>query len=143
MTQGAPRNTRKPAAAKAKPNPLVQPNGDEELDLDDWLATRGLAGKRRMKIGGRRFEFHRSATPAELTSHNTARSNGDIVGAIAALLADPGELDEFKAAFERQRQPLTPDAVTDFTVSMLNFVVYGDIDPTGSAQEKAGESSAS
>jgi hypothetical protein len=146
MTQGAPRKTttRKPAASAApKNNPLVKSNGDEELDLDGWLATRGLAGKRRMRVGGEAFEFQRSATPAELTAHNAARAKGDVIGALAALLVDPGHEEAFRAAFDRQRQPLTPDAISDFTVSMLNFVVYGDVDPTGSAQEKAGEFSAS
>ncbi|HEY3557402.1 MAG TPA: hypothetical protein VGL05_08060 [Kribbella sp.] len=144
MTQGAPRKTtRRTAATAPKTNPLVKPNGDEELDLDGWLAQRGLAGKRRMRVGGEAFEFQRSATPAELTAHNEARSKGDVIGALAALLVDPDQAEAFRAAFDRQRQPMTPDMISDFTASMLNFVVYGDTDPTGSAQEKAGESSAS
>jgi len=147
MTQGAPRKTttsRRPAAKTTpKQNPLVQPNGDEELDLDGWLAQRGLTGKRRMRVGGTAFEFHRSATPAELAAHNDARAKGDVIGALAALLVDPDQADALRESFASQRQPIEGDMTDAFMVAMLNFVVAGDTDPLGKAAEKAGESKAS
>ncbi|WP_116206224.1 hypothetical protein [Amycolatopsis circi] len=145
MTQGAPRTTRKTAPKpKARPNPLVRESAsDQELDLDQWLGTRGLVGKRVMKVAGEPFEFVRAATGAQLTAHNEARGKGDVITAMAALLVDPDRADALTEAFDRQRQPITPDGISDYLAAMLNFVVFGTTDPLGSEEEKAGESGAS
>jgi hypothetical protein len=121
MTQGAPTSKRT----------TKQP--DTELDLDAWLAKRGLAGEKTMKVGGKTFRFVKTAPAEQITAFATARDKGDLFGAMAALLVDPGEKTELEQAFAIQKQPLEAKAEQEFLIAILNFLVAGD----------AGESSAS
>ncbi|UKD55157.1 hypothetical protein L3Q65_46145 [Amycolatopsis sp. FU40] len=143
MTQGAPRTTRK-TASKA----------DQSFDLNNWLSARGLVGTRTLTVDGVEFEIDRAATPEQVTAHSEARAKGDVLGAIAALLADEGREDDFREAFNRQRQPLTGDDESAYLTAILDFVLTGDPEYTpklrakqaeegADAEDAAGESSAS
>ncbi|WP_409186494.1 hypothetical protein F9C11_20585 [Amycolatopsis sp. VS8301801F10] len=162
MTQGAPRKTtttRKTTGrtTKPKPNPLVRESAaDQELDLNDWLAKRGLIGTRRLRLDGEPFDIVRSATGEQLAAYTEAREQGDILGAIAALLVDPDQDEAFRDAFRRQRSPLTGEEENAFVLAMLDFALSGDPEYTpkhraaeaaagsaGPAEDAVGESSAS
>jgi hypothetical protein len=124
MTQGGQRVTRKKEAPE---NPAT------ELDLDGWLAQRGLVGDRRMKVGGKWFRFVQAATSEQLAAFGAARERGDLLGVMQALLVDPSELDELREALKTQRQPIHAEQEQQYLVAIVNFLVAGD----------AGESSAS
>ncbi len=109
------------------------PNPDLELDLDAWLAKRGLIGEKRMKVGGKWFRFVGSGTSEQIAKYNSARQGLDLRGMLAALLVDPTEADELAAAFALQRQPLESEAEQQWLKSIINFLIAGDL----------GESSAS
>lgn len=125
MPQGAPASKRTNRTDAEPP--------DLDLDLDAWLAKRGLDREKRMKVGGKWFRFLRAATAAQITAFGTAREKGDLFDAMAVLLVDPGELDELKAAFDVQRQPIDSEGEKEYLVAIINFLVAGDV----------GESSAS
>lgn len=123
MTQGA-RNTRKPKAEAIDAT---------ELSLSQWLAQRGLAGERRMEVGGKWFRFVRAATPAQLAAYHEAYDKGALVDAMAAFLVDPAERDELDKALESQPQPIDAKQSGEFLKAIVDFLVAGDV----------GESSAS
>lgn len=125
MTQGA-RTTKDP-----KPEPVA--DQDIELDLDAWLAKRGLAGEKRMKVGGKWFRFVRSATSDQIVKHSAAREAGDLQGMLGALLVDPSEIEDLTAAFAQQKQPLEAQREQEWLRDIINFLITGDL----------GESSAS
>ena len=130
MTQGA-RRTVKPKPAPIEPEAIVERS--DELSLSAWLVKRGLAGERRMEVDGKWFRFRKTATSAKITEFNEARSKGDLYGVMATLLVDPTEIDELKAAFEAQPQPILAADESAFLSDIVNFLLAGDM----------GESSAS
>lgn len=122
-TQGTQRNPRK----------STQETPSDDLSLSDWMAKRGLVGEKRMEVGGSWFRFTKGATSVQLATFAEARGKGDLFAAMAALLVDPGEEEELKAAFERQQQPIDAGQEVEYLNAIINFLVAGD----------AGESSAS
>lgn len=129
-TQGA-RSTRKPKPpASVELAPVTQ---SDDLSLTDWLAKRGLSGERRMEVAGKWFRFRKTATSAKITEFSEARGKGDLYGVMASLLVDPDEIEELKAAFDEQPQPILADDETAFLTNIINFLLAGDV----------GESSAS
>lgn len=125
MTQQGTRSAKTPRNAPV--------NGDIELDLDAWLAKRGLAGEKKMKVGGKWFRFIGSATAEQLAKFNAAREALNLQNMLSALLVDPAEIDELTAAFLVQRQPLEADLEQEWLKDIINFLIAGDV----------GESSAS
>lgn len=120
--QGARKTSRKPAQ-----------NTSAEFSLNDWLAKRGLAGTRRMEIGGRWFEFVTTATPAQLAVFNEAYGKGDLEEMLSVLLVNPDDRDAIPEALEAQKQPLGAKKTNELLTTIVNFLVDGDV----------GESSAS
>jgi hypothetical protein len=143
MTQGAPKNTR------TTPKKTVEPTPDDQtFDLDDYLAKRGFAGRRLMRVGGVWFEFDKAATSNQLIAYHKTRAEVGHVEALACLLSNPDRAEELGVAFERQRQPIPAEAQQEYLVSIVNYVLSGD--PELAAKNKAeqekdeqGESSAS
>lgn len=145
MTQGAPRNTTRTAAAKKAAEQRLSLDGDviestqdgPEFDLDTWLAKRGLLTERRLKVAGKSFRFTASATGNQIVEYNTAIKEGSLGDALGVLLVDPSEKDELVEAFKQQRQPLTGQLEREYFSQILNYVI------SGSLSGDAGESSAS
>lgn len=119
MTQGAP--TEWPTTSTA------------EFSASAFLAQRGLAGSRRMEFGGEWFEFLAAAPSVKIGAFAEARNQGDLLGAMRALLVDEADADRLAEAFQRQPQPIEKEALNAYVVAIVNFLVAGD----------AGESSAS
>lgn len=105
----------------------------DELSLNDWLTKRGLAGEKRMEVGGKWFRFTKTATPGQLAAYHEGSKSGELLDMMAAFLVDPSEREELSTALEIQRQPIEAKQSGEFAAAILNFLVAGDV----------GESSAS
>lgn len=127
MTQGAPRKTRTTSTAAAK-------TSADDLDLDAWMAKRGLVGDRRVKVGGKWFRFSKSGSGATLAEYAATQANGTVLELLILLLVDPSEKDELAQAFQEQQQPFTQDESS----AMFNAVIEHIV-----ASSNVGESSAS
>jgi hypothetical protein len=144
MTQGAPKNTRTTAAKK-----VVEPEpGDEQFDLDEWLAKRGLTGRRVMKLGGEWFEFDKTATSDQLIAYAKVRAEKGMMTAIGELLVEPSRKAALDKAIDRQKQPIAAEHQDAFLVSIADFIIHGDAEYTATAEQDSkkattGESSAS
>jgi hypothetical protein len=125
MTQGArsTKNTKTPDAV----------GQDLELDLDAWLAKRGLAGEKRMKVGGKWFRFVGATTSDQIVKYTAAQKAGNLQEMLAALLVDPTEIDELTEAFAVQKQPMSAKLEQEWLTDIINFLIAGEV----------GESSAS
>jgi hypothetical protein len=143
MTQGAPRNTRTVAKKVVEPEP-----GDEQFDLDEWLANRGLTGRRVMKLGGEWFEFDKTATSDQLIAYAKVRAEKGMMTAIGELLVEPSRKAVLDKAIDRQRQPIAAEHQDAFLISIADFIIHGDADYSAKAEQDSkkatsGESSAS
>jgi len=114
MTQG----TRTP---KPRTKPTTNP---QELDLDDWLAVRGLTEKR-MKIGGKWFRFTGSGTSEQVTAFAAALEKGDLVQITSLMLVDPTEADELAKAWKVQHQPLNAKDESEYAARIVNHLMSG------------------
>ena len=130
-TQGARRTSKPKPTAPVAPEVAVERSDD--LSLSAWLAKRGLTGERRMEVAGKWFRFRKTATSAKIVEFNEARAKGDLYGVMASLLVDPMEVEELKAAFDAQPQPILAADEMAYLTNIVNFLVAGDV----------GESSAS
>lgn len=142
MTQGAPKNTRTVAKKVTEPEP-----GDEQFDVDEWLAKRGLTGRRVMKLGGEWFEFDKTATSDQLIAYAQVRVEKGMMTALGELLVEPSRKAALDKAIDRQKQPIAAEHQTAFLISIADFIIHGDAEYTAKSAEdgkdEAGESSAS
>jgi hypothetical protein len=143
MTQGAPKNPRTTVKKAIEPEP-----GDEQFDLDEWLAKRGLTGRRVMKLGGEWFEFDRAAVSEQLVSYEKQRAEKGMMAALGEFLVDPSRKADLGKAIERQKQPIAAELQHEFLVSIADFIIHGDAEYTAKAEQDSkkaatGESSAS